>query len=88
MSTNHYEFSDAMLPKDERPHYCHIVAESDTARLDFYVNRNLEGLWVRDERTGDYKQIRGTMQYRLPSSADGIRKKLRKELEQLEGEDF
>lgn len=85
---NTYEFSDAMLPREDRPHYCHIVARSESASLDFYVSKDLDGRWIYDESTGAYRQELGTLQYRLPSSASSIRRKLRKELERLESEEF
>lgn len=87
MSRNTYEFSDAMLPREDRPHYCHIVARSEGASLDFYVSKDLDGRWVHDESTGTYSQILGALQYRLPSSPSAIRRKLRKELEALESEE-
>ena len=88
MSHNTYEFSDAMLPREERPHYCHIAATSEGANLDFYVSKDLDGRWVYDESAGTYGQILGTLQYRLPSSPSAIRRKLRKELKALESEEF
>ena len=41
------------------------------------------GRWLYDEKTGTYKQTRGTMQYRIPQSEQGIRKALRAEYRDL-----
>ena len=38
------------------------------------------GRFVYDELRGTYRQTRGTMQYRIPQSEQGIRKALRAEL--------
>ena len=76
------------IPAHELPAYTRF-----TIALKAYPDRPLHtiitngcgcGRFVYDEKTGAYRQTRGTMQYRIPQSEQGIRKALRAELrEQL-----
>lgn len=74
------------MPAQDLPAYCRF-----TIALKAYPDRPLHtiitngcgcGRWLYDEKTGTYKQTRGTMQYRIPQSEQGIRKALRAELKE------
>lgn len=56
------------MPRDERPYYCRFaVHDANTGEkiIEFYTNKDLEGMFEYNERTGTYQQIRGTCQYSL-----------------------
>jgi len=43
------------------------------AMSEIITNRHGEGRWVRDSTTGDYIQISGTSQYRLPRTKNALK---------------
>lgn len=56
------------MPRDERPYYCRFAvhdAKTGENIIEFYTNKDLEGVFVFNERTGTYRQTRGTCQYSL-----------------------
>lgn len=56
------------MPRDERPYYCRFAvhdAKTGENIVEFYTNKSLEGMFVFDERTNTYRQIKGTCQYSL-----------------------
>lgn len=80
----HYDIANALLPYSERPYYVEVSCKDDEGHeVSIITNKDLCGKWWYDERRGTYQQTHGTCQYRLPSSASGIRKRLRKEMESL-----
>lgn len=74
-------------PVDERPAYSRFTISlrkaPETPLYTIITNAYGEGRFVYDERTGTYRQTRGTMQYSIPGTAHGIRKALKAELRAL-----
>lgn len=64
----YYGLEFITMPRDERPYYCRFAvhdAKTGENVVEFYTNKDLEGMFVFDERTGTYRQTRGTCQYSL-----------------------
>lgn len=56
------------MPRDERPYYCRFAvhdAKTGENIVEFYTNKSLEGMFEFSEKTGTYRQVRGTCQYSL-----------------------
>lgn len=75
-------------PAADLPAYCRFTialkARPNEPLHSIITNANGCGRWVYDETDGTYSQRRGTCQYAIPGTSQGIRKALRAELrEQL-----
>lgn len=46
--------------------------EDSGSHAEIITNRHGEGRWLRDSTTGDYIQISGTSQYRLPRTKNAL----------------
>lgn len=62
-------------PAEDRPCHVRFMADDkeDGRRAEIITNRHGEGRWVRDSTTGDYIQISGTSQYRLPRTKNALK---------------
>ena len=65
-------------PVEDRPCHVRFMADDkeDGRRAEIITNRHGEGRWVRDSTTGDYIQISGTSQYRLPRTKNALKGQL------------
>lgn len=81
-----YDYDGIFLPEDERPFFCHVMArDEDGTCVDFYVNKHLEGMFVKDGN--DYHQVKGTMQFSLANkSKRSIQRILKKLLDEARDE--
>lgn len=68
------------LPRDERNYYLHFVVRyKSSIIIDFYTNKDFEGLFTKDEYYGTYHQWKGTCQFSLAhGSVASARKQLQK----------
>lgn len=80
---NRYDFAeyDEMVAGTLAGGYCEITATDGRSTARIITNKAGEGLFVR-MKDGTYRQVAGTMQYRLPSSKGAIRRQLAKMLEE------
>lgn len=62
-------------PAEDRPCHLRFMADDkeDGRHAEIITNRHGEGRWVRDSTTGDYIQISGTSQYRLPRTKNALK---------------
>lgn len=62
-------------PAEDRPTYLRFTADDKDSgsHAEIITNRHGEGRWVRDSTTGDYIQISGTSQYRLPRTENALK---------------
>lgn len=72
-----YDLSDwdfFSKPTEDRPTYLRFTADDKDSggHAEIITNRHGEGRWVRDSTTGDYIQISGTSQYRLPRTKNAL----------------
>lgn len=64
----YYGLEFISMPRDERPYYCRFAvhdAKTGENIIEFYTNKDLEGMFIYDEKKGTYRQTRGTCQYSL-----------------------
>lgn len=75
------------LPADELPHYCRfqIALKQDPSKVLFEIITNEHGCgrWEYNDTTGQYKQVSGTCQYAIPRTVQGLRKTLKKGLQDM-----
>lgn len=68
----------------ERPHFCRFaifhVMHRDKPLHEIITNANGVGRWVYDDKTGNFIQVRGTAQYSIPRTTQGLRRALKREL--------
>lgn len=72
-----YDLSDwdfLSKPAEDRPTYLRFTADDKDSgsHAEIITNRHGEGRWLRDSTTGDYIQISGTSQYRLPRTKNAL----------------
>lgn len=62
-------------PAEDRPTYLRFTADDKDSgsHAEIITNRHGEGRWLRDSATGDYIQISGTSQYRLPRTENALK---------------
>lgn len=73
-----YDLSDwdfLSKPAEDRPCYLRFTADDKDSgsHAEIITNRHGEGRWLRDSTTGDYIQISGTSQYRLPRTKNALK---------------
>lgn len=77
-----YEGIDALkVATEDRNHFVRFAVREVTTGdevLEIYTNRNLDGLFLYDKATGDYRQTLGTQSFSMPTTSGAIRRKLRK----------
>ena len=63
-----------LQPAEDRPTYLRFTADDKDSgsHAEIITNRHGEGRWLRDSTTGDYIQISGTSQYRLPRTKNAL----------------
>lgn len=73
-------------PAADLPAFCRFTialkARPSEPLHSIITNANGCGRFVYDERTGAYRQTRGTCQYAIPGTSQGVRKALRAELKE------
>lgn len=72
-------------PSAELPYYCvfaiYHISDPDTPLHEIITNASGCGRWVYDG--AEYGQVRGTAQYSIPRTTQGIRRALRRELREI-----
>lgn len=73
-----YDIGEAFLPREDTPCYVTVSAADKFGNsVSVTTNRSGEGLFERMP-DGSYRQLAGTLQYRLPDSETGVRSMLRR----------
>lgn len=78
----HYDLTEINLPIDERPMYPTVRATDDEGHtVSITTNKYGEGKFniVETSFGTEYKQTRGTLQYKLPATDAGIKRRLNEE---------
>lgn len=82
----HYDLTEINLPIEERPMYPTVRATDDEGNtVSITTNKYGEGRFnvVETPFGTEYKQTRGTLQYMLPATDAGIKRRLKKEYESM-----
>ena len=78
----HYDLTEINLPIDERPMYPTVRATDDEGHtVSITTNKYGEGKFniVETSFGTEYKQTCGTLQYKLPATDAGIKRRLNEE---------